>query len=152
VLAYTGRSRLSGDIHANVVSQYRHGAKRTVQALRRLRAIALEMRQALSMGDLDATCDLLSENWARQKELHSSVATPELEALFSAAGKSGAQGGKACGAGGGGCALFVAIEGETSRLAKALEATGAQILAVAPDLEGLSAEELTAPAYLSQIV
>jgi len=152
VLAYTGRSRLSGNIHANVVSEYRHGARRTVNALRRLRGIALEMREALSHGDLSAVCELLWENWARQADLHPSVTTPELASLIEVGRVSGAQGGKACGAGGGGCLLFVAREGEEGRLAEALRGAGAQILEVAPDYEGLSAQELTVSAHLSPSV
>lgn len=152
VLAYTGQSRLSGDIHANVVSEYRHGSRRTVGALRRLREIAFEMREALEAGDIDATCELLWENWARQRDLHPSVTTPELEILFETARIHGAQGAKACGAGGGGCALFVAKEGRAEGLAQALRRAGAQVLEVAPDYDGLRTWEVTAPTGAPQIV
>ena len=106
-------------------------------ALRRLKAIALEMREALVSGDLGSFGALLGENWRCQKDLHPSITNETVEGLFRAAKGAGAISGKACGAGGGGCLLFWCEEGAASRVAEALADNGAQIIDFALDEEGL---------------
>jgi len=137
VLAYSGESRLSGDIHERVWKGYLSGEKKVAAALRRLRDIALEMREALVSGDLGSFGALLGENWRCQKDLHPSITNETVEGLFRAAEKAGAISGKACGAGGGGCLLFCCQEGAASRVCEALRGAGAQIIDLALDQDGL---------------
>ena len=108
VLCYTGRSRVSGNIISTVMGNYQRGEARTVYALHRLKAIAVEMRDALLSADLDGFAGLLAENWECQKMLDASVTNPQIDSLFSFATQTGAVGGKALGAGGGGCLLLYA--------------------------------------------
>jgi D-glycero-alpha-D-manno-heptose-7-phosphate kinase len=108
VLCYTGRPRLSGSIHENVWGAFRRGEPATVSALYALREAALAMKPSLLAGDLDAFARLIGQNWACQKALDPSVTNAQMDALFEAATQAGARGGKACGAGGGGCLYFVA--------------------------------------------
>lgn len=119
VLVYSGKSRLSGSIHEYVWSRYRGGNETVRAALDGLKRVAMEMKDTLAQQNLDDFSKLLSENWAYQKELHSSVTSPELDDLFAYAGRHGAQGGKACGAGGGGCCLFAVEAGSSERLKSA---------------------------------
>ena len=137
VLAYSGESRLSGDIHERVWGAYHSGEKEVAAALRRLKAIALEMREALLSDDPTRVGALLGENWRRQKELHPSITSDAVEGLFRVATGAGAASGKACGAGGGGCLLFWCQEGAASRVAAALGEAGAQVIDFALDVEGL---------------
>jgi D-glycero-alpha-D-manno-heptose-7-phosphate kinase len=120
VLAHSGRSRLSGSIHEHVWSQYRTGNRTVHAALDGLKRVATEMRYSLGQQNLDDFSTLLSENWAYQKELHSSVTNSDLDDLFDFAAKHGARGGKACGAGGGGCCVFAVGEEDSNRLQTAL--------------------------------
>jgi D-glycero-alpha-D-manno-heptose-7-phosphate kinase len=137
VLAYSGESRLSGDIHERVWKGYLSGEKKVADALRRLRAIALEMREALASGDLGSFGALVGENWRCQKDLHPSITNEAVERLFRVAEEAGAISGKACGAGGGGCLLFWCEEGAASRVCEALGGAGAQIIDFALDEDGL---------------
>jgi D-glycero-alpha-D-manno-heptose-7-phosphate kinase len=137
VLAYSGESRLSGDIHERVWKGYLSGEKKVAAALRRLTAIALEMREALMSGDLGSFGALLGENWRCQKDLHPSITNETVEGLFRAPTGAGAISGKACGAGGGGCLLFWCQEGAAPRVAEALADNGAQIIDFTLDHEGL---------------
>jgi D-glycero-alpha-D-manno-heptose-7-phosphate kinase len=137
VLAYSGESRLSGEIHERVWKGYLSGEKKVAAALRRLRDIALEMREALVCGDLGAFGALLGENWRCQKDLHPSISNETVEGLFRAAERAGAISGKACGAGGGGCLLFWCQEGAASQVCEALRGAGAQIIDLVLDWEGL---------------
>lgn len=116
VLVYTGKCRISSDIHDAVWSRYRAGDPTVVSALRELRAIAEEMKIALETRDLDSFGRLMDENWRRQRLLHPSVADPTLDAALELGARNSAVGGKACGAGGGGCAIFLAAEGRTEVL------------------------------------
>ena len=128
VLCYTGKSRLSGDIHAHVAAAFEAGDPSTCGAIDRLKGIAVEMKEALMAGDLDVFAELLSENWENQKRLHPSVTNDQIEKLFDTAKGAGALGGKACGAGGGGCLLFYAGADCEHLLRKALENAGAQVM------------------------
>jgi D-glycero-alpha-D-manno-heptose-7-phosphate kinase len=137
VLCYTGKSRLSGDIHAKVKEAYEKEDPKTRQALRNLRAIASEMKDALLKGDLTNFGKLLSENWENQKALHPSVTNPQIDAMFESAMESGALGGKACGAGGGGCLLFYAKPDCEHLVRKCLDKTDASIIDFNFDFNGL---------------
>jgi D-glycero-alpha-D-manno-heptose-7-phosphate kinase len=138
VLCYTGKPRLSGSIHENVWGAFRAGNPATVSALYALRDAAERMKPALLGGDLDAFADLIGENWQHQKALDPSVTNPQIDALFAAAQAAGARGGKACGAGGGGCLLFITEPGRQENVAGALAARGAQIIPFAFEFDGLT--------------
>lgn len=142
VLCYTGHSRVSGDIISAVMGAYRRGVPETTQALHRLKAIAGEMREALVQGDLMVFGRLLQENWENQQRLHPSVSNVEVETLFELALASGAVGGKALGAGGGGCLLFFCHPGSGESLRTALTGAGVQLMSFRFDFEGLCVEFL----------
>lgn len=137
VLCYTGKPRLSGNIHENVWGAFRRGAPATVNALYALRECAVRMREALMQGDSGAFADMLSLNWQSQKALDPSVTNPQIEDLFERAEAAGSVGGKACGAGGGGCLLFFAAPGKQQTVAEALTAAGVRIIPFQFDFEGL---------------
>ncbi len=137
ILCYTGHARLSGDIIAAVQSAYRAHNDRTVRALHRLVGIAAEMRGALLRSQIDALGPLLLENWACQKDLHPTVTNPSIDYLFDVALAHGATGGKALGAGGGGCLLFLAIADREHEVRAALEREKAQIMPFNLDRLGL---------------
>jgi D-glycero-alpha-D-manno-heptose-7-phosphate kinase len=128
VLVYSGKSRLSGSIHEHVWSGYRTGNVTVHAALDGLKRVAGEMKDALGQQNLDEFSGLLSENWAYQKELHSSVTSTDLDDLFDFAGKHGARGGKACGAGGGGCCVFAVEAGGSERLRGALRTSKLDVI------------------------
>jgi D-glycero-alpha-D-manno-heptose-7-phosphate kinase len=128
VLLFSGRSRLSTDIHDHVWSRFRGGEPSTVRALASLRQIAAEMKRALLASDLEAFAQLLNDNWSHQKTLHPSVTTPRIDDIFELAYRSGARAGKACGAGGGGCLLFLAAEGQADRLRATLRERRLQLI------------------------
>ncbi len=128
VLVYSGQSRISGSVHQYVWDRYCQGEPSTVRALAALKQLASAMKAALLARDLDTFASLLNDNWTHQKALHPSVNTPLLDDIFDFASCNGAQGGKACGAGGGGCLLFLAAPGQTERLRVALRSRKLQLI------------------------
>ena len=137
VLCYTGKSRLSSNIHQNVVDAYLAGHKETLDALRNLKQIAVEMKNALLKGNLQYLSNLLSDNWDNQKRLHPSVANPQIDSLFELALNNGATGGKASGAGGGGCLIFYCSDGREHVVRRKLQKAGCNIIDFSFDFEGL---------------
>jgi D-glycero-alpha-D-manno-heptose-7-phosphate kinase len=140
VVVYTGQSRVSGDIHARVQEAYRQRAPATLDALATIRRVSRQFCMELQTGSLDTLGELLNENWDAQKRLHPSTTNREIEQLFRIAFQNGARGGKALGAGGGGCLYFIAREGASGRVQDALRSAGAQVLSTHFDLSGLRVE------------
>jgi D-glycero-alpha-D-manno-heptose-7-phosphate kinase len=128
VLVYSGESRISGSIHDRVWERYRTGNRAVLDALSRLRDLAGAMRETLLSRDYDAFGRLLGENWKCQKALDPSVTTARLDAIMDAARRAGAIGGKACGAGGGGCLLFYVPEERRATLSTVLARDGLRVL------------------------
>jgi len=128
LLVYTGKSRLSGDIHSKVTGAWRAREPETTDAIRQLKRITVEMKEALLGGELEAFGRLMNENWQQQKRLHPSVSNAQIEDLFERAYAEGALGGKACGAGGGGCLLFYCRPDSEHKVQRALEGQGVRTI------------------------
>lgn len=128
VLCYTGKSRLSGNLITRVQEAYQAGRPSTVGALERMRDVAVEMKSALLKGQIGEFGRLLQANWECQKQLDPTITTDQIDSLFEIAAAAGSVGGKALGAGGGGCVLFLASPDREHDVRTALEQAGVQVL------------------------
>jgi len=137
VLCYTGISRVSGNIISKVMGQYVKRNFKTVDALYNMKKIAVDMKIALLNDDVEKFGILLSENWENQKKLHESVTNPTVERIFKLAKKNGSIGGKALGAGGGGCLLFFCEQNKEQKLRKVLQDQNLQIIDFNFEFKGL---------------
>lgn len=137
VLVYTGKSRLSSDLHRHVVSRFETGDPAFVRVLEELAQAARDARDALLEGDLDRLGKVVGANWERQRELYAGIATPQIDELCAIGVRHGAIAAKACGAGGGGCLAFVCEDGSEGLVAKALRDAGAELLRYDVAREGL---------------
>ena len=124
VVVYTGESRISGETISAVRDAYLAGEARTVNALSRMKALAVEMAAALREEDVDALGALVAEHWTHQRSLHPAIPTARIDSIIALAATSGAAGAKALGASGGGCVLAVAREGREAELTRALGTLG----------------------------
>ena len=136
VICYTGRSRVSGDTIARVMGAYQRGEPEVTGALRRLAGLASEMAAALRSADLALVGRLLSANWLEQQRLDAKMSTPEMTGLEARAKAAGALGGKAAGAGAGGCMFFLAGDDPTL-VRQAAVASGARVLAADWSMTGV---------------
>jgi D-glycero-alpha-D-manno-heptose-7-phosphate kinase len=107
IIAYTGESRISGATITAVLNAYRDRVPRVVSALAKMRALAVQMIDALTREDVDTLGALVGEHWVEQRSLHEKITTPPIDALLDAAHAHGALGAKALGASGGGSVVII---------------------------------------------
>jgi len=141
VLCYTGASRLSSDTHQRVWQAFDRGDTAVRKALDGLKACALAMRSALERGDVGEVAVILSENWRHQQNLAEGMQTDAMRHLERVAAAAGADGAKACGAGAGGCLVFLARPGRDFDVTEALRGAGGTILKFTFAEEGVAAWE-----------
>ena len=137
VLAYTGLPRKSGINNWEVFKAHINGDKRVFRNFERIAAIAKAMHQALSAGDWDEVARLLREEWKLRRTNAPGITTPLIDKLVAVAGKHGGRAAKVCGAGGGGCVIFMVEKGSTSRVAAAIGDAGARVLPLQVARDGL---------------
>ncbi len=137
VLCYTGKSRLSSGIHRHVWGNFRAGQEETVRALFTLRDTAYEAKQHLEAGNLQEFGELLTIQFECAKHLDSSTTNQQIDELFEMAAPM-IIGGKPCGAGGGGCLLFLARSPESAKeLEEELKQHRLTVLNLQFDFQGL---------------
>ena len=140
VLCYTGKPRLSSNIHRNVWGNFRAGNEQTTRALFTLRDSAYQARDYLESGEIEQLGKLLTVQFEAMKDLDSSTSNKQIEELFELA-EPMIVGGKPCGAGGGGCLLFLGKSEEEAReLGEKLERRQVAVIELEFDFEGLCVE------------
>jgi D-glycero-alpha-D-manno-heptose-7-phosphate kinase len=115
VVCHSGLSRLSGTIHTSVWDAYERGDARVGGLLRDLRETALMLAPALRDRDDVRAAECINHNWELQQRLHPSVTNDVVDRIVEAGRRAGALAAKACGAGGGGCVVFLVPPETTTR-------------------------------------
>jgi len=137
LICFSGKSRFSGANNWDIFKSVVEGRAKPVNLLRQISEVAARLRQALVDGDLDQTGAAMTEEWKLRSRLAQGISTPRIERLLNAASKAGAAGGKACGAGGGGCLVLMSKKGCTSTVQRALRNEGGKVLPFTVDREGI---------------
>lgn len=107
LLFFTNTTRSAG----SVLTEQRAQIGDRLPALREMKAMAHTGRALLQAGDFDDFGRLLHEAWQLKKTLASKITNGHIDALYTAARRAGALGGKITGAGGGGfLLLYVPVE------------------------------------------
>ena len=106
LLVFTGHVRLSANIIEDQVGRYESGQAESVEALRALKAITVEMKNCLLQRRMDEFAQLLHEEWQAKKKMSPKISNPQLDEIYEVARATGALGGKITGAGGGGYMLL----------------------------------------------
>jgi len=137
LLCYTGKTRLSAKIIDDQVDRYERGEEETLKGMRKLKEIAIEMKNALLRRRLNEFGELLHHAWENKKRMSSKITSPEIEEMYEAARKAGALGGKITGAGGGGYILLYCQFEKKHKVAERLKEMGGTITDFAFDPYGL---------------
>lgn len=138
VLAYTGAPRQSGINNWEVFKAHMNGDRRIFRNFERISRIAQSMHQAVAQGDWANVARLMREEWKLRKTNSPRITTPLIEKLISNAMQSGALSAKVCGAGGGGCVVFLTEPESREKVADSIRRTGCQILPAKVATDGLT--------------
>lgn len=106
LMFWTGHQRDAG----KVLAEQQANTGRKFESLVQMRDHALELQSLMSNGPVEPARvgAILDSGWRLKRELASTITTPQIDRWYDDAIAAGADGGKLCGAGGGGCIMFVA--------------------------------------------
>ncbi len=107
LLHYSEVSHFSGTNNWQLYKRQIEKKKKVQKGFSRIAEAAIEMERALDAGHFEAAGAALRKEWEERKALIEGISTPEIDAAIDAAMAAGAWGGKVCGAGGGGCIVFL---------------------------------------------
>ena len=142
LVAYTGVSHFSAGQNWEVVRRRLDGEAEVTELFAGIARVAAEAEEALAAGDLPRLGALVGEEWSLRRQLAPGVSVPEVEAILEAATGAGAWGGKACGAGGGGCVAVLCPPERRAEVEAAWTGLDLEILAAAPTARSLELDRL----------
>ncbi|MFH0855101.1 MAG: kinase [Candidatus Omnitrophota bacterium] len=119
MLFFTGFYRNASDIAEEQIKNT-PALKKELHEMKGMVSEAVEILNGDS-GDIEEFGKLLHESWKIKRSLTSMISTPEIDAIYGAACKSGALGGKLLGAGGGGFILLFAKPEAQSKIKEKLK-------------------------------
>ena len=137
VLAYTGAPRNSGINNWEVMKGHINGDRAIYRNFSRIAASANLMRSALERGDWCEAGRLMRDDWASRRKNIPTITTPLIDNLISSTRRAGSTGAKVCGAGGGGCVVFLVEPEAKRRVAEVVEECGGTVLNAAVSPHGV---------------
>jgi D-glycero-alpha-D-manno-heptose-7-phosphate kinase len=111
VLVYTGNPHTSGNIISRQVESYNKKEDVAVESLHKVKEIAQNIRDSLLNENFENFAKALTQDWEFKTKLNPLITTERMRMLNKIALSNGAIGGRVCGAGGGGCMIWVCKEG-----------------------------------------
>ena len=128
LLCYTKSVRESQNLIKAQISNFEAKNVSAIDAMHQIKALALDLKRALMLGDLNRFGELLHEGWVQKKMTATGITTPFVDELYDAARQAGAVGGKLLGAGGGGYLLLYVPFHSRHKVTKTLNEVGGQVL------------------------
>jgi D-glycero-alpha-D-manno-heptose-7-phosphate kinase len=118
LMFWTGHQRDAGQ----VLREQRANTPRKLDSLQQMRDHAFELQQVMANGPVDPSLvgKILDHGWKLKRSLASTISTEQIDTWYDRAVEAGASGGKLCGAGGGGCILFVVAPERQAAVREAL--------------------------------
>jgi D-glycero-alpha-D-manno-heptose-7-phosphate kinase len=138
VLIFSGQSRNSGINNWQVMKDFIDGNTTTQTLLRKIQETAMDMEVALKMGRYDEVAKAIEQEMSYRRQLAPGITTSEIDEWIDFAKGNGAKAAKVCGAGGGGCVVFLTAPTEKYNLIKKLRERDAKVLDFHVDSDGLS--------------
>jgi D-glycero-alpha-D-manno-heptose-7-phosphate kinase len=116
----SGVSHSSGMNNWQILRARLEGDHDVTENLEGVRLAAEAMSEAVRRSDFPRMGEALAREWQARRRLAPVVSTPLIERAITGAVEAGAWGGKACGAGGGGCVVFLSPPDRTGDVRRAL--------------------------------
>ncbi|MCI0412970.1 GHMP kinase [bacterium] len=107
LLFYSGQRRSSGMNNWQIIKNRIDGDSNTVEMLQMIKQETEKLHKALKEEDWGEAYEAIHHEWMARKRLAPSITTPEIEELIEFGITNGSRTGRVCGAGGGGCVVFV---------------------------------------------
>ena len=140
VLCYTGQPRDSAINNWEVMKSHIDNDERVVKNFTQITAIAIQMREALLARDWTSVAELLAEEWENRKRNFKGISTQKIDRMIEQTSKHGTVAAKVCGAGGGGCVVFMVRPGTKSAVERTLTGMGGQVINFAISKTGLEVQ------------
>ena len=128
VLAYTGVPRNSGINNWEVMKAHIDGDKTVHRNFANIASLACQMRNALDRHDWPEAARLMRADWVSRRENIPTITTDLIDNLITVTRNAGSTAAKVCGAGGGGCVVFLVEPDAKQRVADVVVQSGAQVL------------------------
>jgi D-glycero-alpha-D-manno-heptose-7-phosphate kinase len=138
LLVYSGQSHFSAATNWQIIRGCLEGDPDVRGLFHGIAEVAAELPAALETGRWQRVGELVGMEWQLRRQLAEGVTVPAVESLLQMGRSLGAWGGKACGAGGGGCVALLVPPERRDAIAEALTAAGGEVLSAAPTGEGLA--------------
>lgn len=135
LMFYTNEMRDATAILKNQDEATKTKDRTVVTSLSEIKDIGIEIRDAISKGNLRYFGELLDVHWQAKKRLSQGISNPQIDAWYDLAKQNGAIGGKISGAGGGGF-LMIYCEEKKARLREVMHTAGLRELKFRFDFEG----------------
>jgi D-glycero-alpha-D-manno-heptose-7-phosphate kinase len=132
LMFWTGHQRDS----SSVLAEQKANTAAKMDSLLRMRQHAIELQRLSSNGtfDIQQFGTILDEGWRLKRDLASKISTSQIDEWYGLAMEAGAEGGKLCGAGGGGFLLFLVRPERHARVRAALNSLTQ--VPIAPEVHG----------------
>jgi D-glycero-alpha-D-manno-heptose-7-phosphate kinase len=132
LMFWTGHQRDS----SSVLAEQKANTAAKIESLLRMRGHAFELQRLASNGTFDVRKfgRVLHESWTLKRSLSSKITNKQIDEWYQRAIDAGAEGGKLCGAGGGGFLLFICRPERQEAVRRALD--GLTLVPVAHEVHG----------------
>jgi len=143
LLHYTGIAHFSGTNNWELFKRHLEGKKKVQKGFAKIAEVSIEMERALDSSNFEGAGLALKKEWEHRKAIIDGISTPEVDAAIDAALGAGAWGGRACGAGGGGCILFLLPPDKRDAVKEALAKVPGRLLDAVPVAHGMTIDRET---------
>ena len=137
VLCYTGQPRNSAINNWEVMKAHIDADPKVRRNFDQIVTIASQMREALLANDWNDVAELLALEWENRKRNFAGISTPKIDRMIAQTAKQGTLAAKVCGAGGGGCVVFLVAPGTKSAVEQMLTRMGGRIISFGVSRHGL---------------
>ena len=124
LLYFTQTTHVSSDIIKEQQQNVMNNQPDSVEAMHRIKAQAIEMKEALLTGKINRIGEIFDEGFIYKKQMAHNISNELLDKVYEEARLAGATGGRISGAGGGGFMLFYCPDNKKFQVMKSLESFG----------------------------
>ncbi|WP_337860462.1 kinase [Ferroplasma sp.] len=136
LLVYTGRTRESSRSLQDQVTKSENGDQKTVESLKKLKELALQMSKALKANNRDEVCNIINEGWNIKRSLGNNISNDRIDGIIDYAFNNGAKSVKLLGGGADGFILLIADKNNIGELQEKMRSQSDFVIRIRFDNHG----------------